>query len=218
MIELALTDGQRRLAITCAAIFFDMDGTLVDSTICVESIWQIWAARHGIDVEKLLHIAHGRQTQETIQLLAPHLNTPEELAFLAQAEEGCRDGIVVVPGARELVAALPFGCWAVVTSAWRRLAEIRLQYVGLPLPAVLITADEISRGKPHPDGYLAAAARLGVDPSACLVFEDAPAGIDAAKAAGMRVVGVRTTFPHSQLGCEWSIDNFNSVFIRAGKQ
>jgi mannitol-1-/sugar-/sorbitol-6-phosphatase len=213
MIKLALADGQHRPAIACEAVLFDMDGTLVDSTICVESTWRNWAAKHDIDIEKLLQVAHGRQNHETIQLIAPHLNTPAEIDFLVRAEEECQDGIAAVPGARELVDVLPLDCWAVVTSAWRRLAEMRLQCAGLPLPEVLITADDVRRSKPHPDGYLAAAARLGVEPAECLVFEDAPAGIEAALAAGMNVVGVKTTFSQKQLGCEWCIDDFQSISV-----
>jgi sugar-phosphatase len=213
MIKLALADGQDRLAITCEAVLFDMDGTLVDSTNCVESTWRNWATRHNLDIEKLLQVAHGRQNHETIQLVAPHLNTPEEIDFLVRAEEECQDGIIAVPGARDLVDMLPLDCWAVVTSAWRRLAEIRLQCAGLPLPEVLITADEVKRSKPHPDGYLAAAARLGIEPAECLVFEDAPAGIEAASAAGMNVIGLGTTFSHKQLGCNWCIDDFRSISV-----
>jgi sugar-phosphatase len=213
MIKLVLTDGQHRHAIACEAILFDMDGTLVDSTICVESTWRNWAMRHDIDIQRLLQVAHGRQNHETIRIIAPHLNTPEEIASLVRAEEECQDGIVAVPGARDLVDTLPLDCWAVVTSAWRRLAEIRLQCAGLPLPGVLITADEVKLSKPHPEGYLAAAAGLGIEPAECLVFEDAPAGIEAASAAGMNVVGVKTTFSHEQLGCEWCIGDFRSISV-----
>jgi mannitol-1-/sugar-/sorbitol-6-phosphatase len=216
MIKLTLADGQRRHAFTCEAILFDMDGTLVDSTICVESTWRIWAARHNLDIEKLLQVAHGRQNHETIRLVAPHLETPEEIGFLVRAEEECQDGIIAVPGARDFVDMLPVGRWAVVTSAWRRLAEIRLTRAGLPLPATLITSDEIERSKPHPDGYLTAAARLGLEPAECLVFEDAPAGIEAAMAAGMSVVGVKTTFSQEELICEWCIDDFKAVSITQG--
>ncbi len=216
MIKLALTDGQRRHAITCEAILFDMDGTLVDSTVCVEATWRTWAARHNLDIEKLLQVAHGRQNHETIRLVAPHLETTEEIDFLVRAEEDCQDGIVAVPGARDFVHMLPVERWAVVTSAWRRLAEIRLELAGLPLPATLITADEVKRSKPHPDGYLAAAARLGVEPAECLVFEDAPAGIEAAISAGMNVVGVKTTFSRKELGCGWCIDDFQSVSLGQG--
>jgi sugar-phosphatase len=213
MIKLALADGQSRREIACGAILFDMDGTLVDSTLCVEATWRNWAARHDLDIERLLQVAHGRQNHETIGLIAPHLNTPEEIADLVRSEEDCQEGIVAVAGARELLAKLAPDCWAVVTSAWRRLAEIRMRCAGLPLPPVLITADDIKRSKPNPDGYLAAAARIGVDPAECLVFEDAPAGIEAALAAGMNVVGVTTTFSREKLGCEWCIDDFQSIFV-----
>lgn len=213
MIKLTLTDGQRRHAFTCEAILFDMDGTLVDSTICVESTWRTWATRHNLDIEKLLKMAHGRQNHETIRLVAPHLETPEEIAFLVRAEEECRDGIVAVPGARDLVDMLPVERWAVVTSAWRSLAKIRLELAGLPLPAALITADDVKRSKPHPDGYLAAAERLGVEPAECLVFEDAPAGVEAAIAAGMNVVGIKTTFSRKELRCEWCIADFQAISL-----
>jgi mannitol-1-/sugar-/sorbitol-6-phosphatase len=216
MIKLALADGHARREIACEAILFDMDGTLVDSTICVESTWRIWAERHGLDSERLLQVAHGRQNHETIGLIAPHLNTPEEIAFLVRAEEDCQEGIVAVPGARELLTNLAPDSWALVTSAWRRLAEIRMQCAGLPLPSVLITADEVKRSKPNPDGYLAAAARIGVEPAECLVFEDAPAGIEAGLAAGMNVVGVTTTFSREQLGCELCIDDFKSISLWNG--
>src|SRR5262245_54998091 len=213
MIKLAMADSQRRLAFACEAILFDMDGTLVDSTICVESTWRTWAARHNLDIEKLLQVAHGRQNHETIRLVAPHLETPEEIAFLVRAEEECQDGIIAVPGARDFVDMLPAGSWAVVTSAWRRLAELRLNRAGFPLPVTLITSDAIERSKPHPDGYLTAAAHLGIEPAECLVFEDAPAGIEAAMAAGMNVVGVKTTFSHKELICEWCIDDFQAISL-----
>ncbi|MBO0719648.1 MAG: HAD-IA family hydrolase [Blastocatellia bacterium] len=213
MIKFKLADGHLLHVLSCDAILFDMDGTLIDSTVCVEATWRNWAARHNLDIEKLLQVAHGRQNHETIGLIAPHLNTPEEIDSLVRAEEECREGIVAVTGARGLLEMLPHDRWAVVTSAWRKLAEIRLQFAGLPLPAVLITSDEVKRSKPNPDGYLEAAARLGLEPGDCLVFEDAPAGIEAGLAAGMKVVGVTTTFPRERLGCEWCIDDFRSLTL-----
>ena len=148
-------------------------------------------------------------------MVAPHLATPEELAFLVRAEEECREGIAAVPGARALLDSLDGAKWAVVTSAWRTLAELRLQCAGLPAPEVLVTADDVSRSKPHPDGYLAAASRLGVAPSACVVIEDAPAGVESARAAGMPVIGITTTFPRERLACDFSIADFHGVAIRA---
>jgi mannitol-1-/sugar-/sorbitol-6-phosphatase len=214
MIELTIVDGGRRHESSCAAVLFDMDGTLVDSTICVERTWRTWASRHGLDVQKLLNVAHGRQNREVIRMVAPHLETADELSFLTSAEEDCREGIVAVAGARNLLDLLPFDRWAVVTSAWKKLAEIRLSCAGLPIPDVLITADEIERSKPDPAGYLAAAARLNVEPSSCLVIEDTRAGIEAAIAAGMMVLGITTTFGREQLGCEWCISDFRSISVK----
>lgn len=218
MLEFVVNDKERgSRAIRCEAVLFDMDGTLVDSSSCVESTWRMWAEKHGVDIEALLSISHGRQNHETIRLIAPHLETPEEIAFLVQTEEDCHEGIVEVRGARALLDAMgePMSTprWAVVTSAWRTLAEKRLRLAGLPLPQVLITSDDISHSKPHPEGYLLAAERLGVAPADCLVIEDAHAGIDAARAAGMTVIGITTTFRRDQLGCEWCIGDFRDFTL-----
>ncbi len=195
-----------------------MDGTLVDSHLCVESTWRLWAGKHGVDIDALLRISHGRQNYETIRQIAPHLETPEEIAFLVQTEEDCHEGIAEVRGARSLIDSLNASAtapalWAVVTSAWRTLAEKRLRLAGLPIPGVLITSDDISHSKPHPEGYLLAAERLGVAPADCVVIEDAHAGIDAARAAGMTVIGITTTFPREQLGCEWCIADFRELAL-----
>ena len=213
MIELTVTDGDRRRALRCQAVLFDMDGTLVDSTACVERVWRQWAQRRGVDPERLMAIAHGRQNPDVLRLVAPHLDIEREAASLIALEEDCRDGISAVAGARDLLEALPPERWAIVTSAWQRLAEIRLGCAGLPVPPVLVTADDTPRSKPHPDGYLAAAARLGAEPAACLVIEDAHAGIEAGRAAGMTVVGITTTFSREQLGCDFCIDDLRSVQI-----
>jgi sugar-phosphatase len=214
MFEFVVNDKARgRHALRCNAVLFDMDGTLVDSSSCVESTWRLWAGKHGVDIDALLRISHGRQNHETIRLIAPHLERPEEIAFLVQTEEDCHEGIVEVRGARALLDSLGATPWAVVTSAWRTLAEKRLRLAGLPIPDVLITSDDISHSKPHPEGYLLAAERLGVAPAGCLVIEDAHAGIDAARAAGMTVIGITTTFPREQLGCEWCIDDFREFAL-----
>lgn len=213
-LDVSVVEGARQRVWRCEAILFDMDGTLVDSTGCVERTWRLWTAKHRLDFEALMQVSHGRQNHETIRLIAPHLDTPEEKDFLVRTEEDCREGIIAVAGARALLDGLPPEAWAVVTSAWRRLAEIRLTCADLPMPPVLVTADDVPRSKPNPDGFLEAAARLGVDPAACLVFEDAHAGIEAAQAAGMPVIGVTTTFPREQLGCEWCIADFRAVTVR----
>jgi sugar-phosphatase len=213
MLELGVPTPAGPVRLACDAVLFDMDGTLVDSRACVERVWRSWCAAHELDSERLLAVSHGRQNRDTIRLVAPQLDTAEEVAALVRAEEGCRDGIVAVPGAGRLLRWLPATRWAVVTSAWRRLAEVRLDQAGLPLPEVLVTADETRRSKPDPEGYLTAAARLAVPPAACVVVEDAPAGIAAARAAGMRVIGVTTTFDRDRLDCRWHVDDFESLTV-----
>ncbi|MEV7005921.1 HAD-IA family hydrolase [Streptosporangium sp. NPDC051022] len=216
MLTVSVRDHPRR-TFTCEALLFDMDGTLVDSRECVERTWRDWCVRHRLDCDELLRLSHGRQNHDTIRMVAPHLQTDEELALLARAEEECRDGVVAVRGAARLLGGLAPRHWAVVTSAWRRLAEIRLGLAGLPVPPVLVTADEIRRGKPDPEGYLSAADHLGVDPAACVVVEDAPAGVEAGRAAGMHVIGVTTTFGPGLAGCEWYIDDFDALTVRASE-
>jgi sugar-phosphatase len=213
MIELTVTNGKSTRTVRCKAILFDMDGTLVDSTACVERVWREWAIRRGVDVEALMAVAHGRQNPDVLRLVAPHLDVEAESAALVEEEERCREGIVAVAGAAQLLSALPADRWAIVTSAWQRLAEIRLACARLPLPPVLVTADDISRSKPHPDGYLEAAARLGADPAECLVIEDAHAGIEAGRAAGMIVLGIATTFTRDELGCDFCIDDLRAIEV-----
>lgn len=175
------------------ALLFDLDGVLVDSRACVETTWRRWAAGRGLDPEPFIRVAHGRRTSETVALVAPGLDVARAVAELDAIEETSTEGVLPVPGAAELIAALLPNQWAVVTSGHRAVAELRLRHVGLPVPEVLVTGDMVKRGKPDPEGYLLAAARLGVRPADCVVVEDAPPGVQAGKAAGMRVVGVAAT-------------------------
>jgi mannitol-1-/sugar-/sorbitol-6-phosphatase len=184
---------------SCAAVLFDLDGVLVDSAEVVERTWRRWAARHGLDPADVIRAAHGRRTIETVRLLAPHLAADEEVATLAASESTETDGLYEVPGARELLESLPPRSWAVVTSGIRPVAELRLRHTRLPTPPVLVTADQVRHGKPHPEGYLTAAARLGVDPARCVVVEDTPAGIEAAHAGGMHVVAIASTYEAAAL-------------------
>jgi sugar-phosphatase len=185
--------------IQCKAILFDMDGTLVDSTACVEGLWGTWAAQNGVDLAYLLSISHGRRTVDTVREIAPHLDAEAEAKALELLELDARDGIVAVRGALETLQALHPKQWAVVTSAPRALATIRLQTAGLPVPQLLIGAEDVQRGKPDPEGYLKAAAGLGVAPEDCVVVEDTPAGLNAGRAAGMRVLAITTTYDASYL-------------------
>ncbi len=202
------------MIVDCDAVLFDMDGTLVDSREIVERLWLQWAAEHGFSADAILAVAHGRRTLETIQLVAPHLATPEEAARLDALEAEVEGGETAVPGAAALLAALPPDRWAVVTSAGRKLAAARLAVVGLPLPRVLVGADDVVKGKPSPEGYLRAAALFGVAPERCVVLEDTPAGAQAGRAAGARVVGLRTTFP-SVDGCDFLVRDLRAVRVAA---
>ena len=183
----------------CDAILFDLDGVLVDSARCVERTWERWARRHGLDPARVTATAHGRRTIETVQLVAPHLAAADEAAALAASESTTTDGVFEVPGARELVTDLPDDAWAIVTSGIRAVATLRIRHTRLPTPRVLVCADEIARGKPDPEGYLTAAERLGVRATDCIVIEDTPPGLEAARAAGMRSIGVSGTYPPSAL-------------------
>jgi len=184
---------------SCAAILFDLDGVLVDSTASVGRFWALWAAEHNVSPEEAVRVAHGRRTLETIRLLAPHLDAEAETVRLERREADDTDGVGRVHGALELLSTLPAQRWAVVTSGTRYLATRRLATNGLPAPAVFVTADEVTLGKPHPEPYLKGAELLGLSPQDCLVFEDAPAGIEAARAAGMSAIGVATTYPAAEL-------------------
>jgi sugar-phosphatase len=180
---------------TGRALLFDMDGVLVDSTGHVDRVWRQWARENGIDEDEVMAIAHGRRSLEVLEVVAPHLATPEEVAALESRESEGLANIEVLPGALSLLRSLPAWSWAVVTSAGGDLARGRLRDVGLPEPEVLVSADDIDRGKPDPEPYLTAASAIGVEAGSCIVFEDAPSGIEAAKGAGMTVVALATTFP-----------------------
>jgi sugar-phosphatase len=187
------------LRYSCAAILFDLDGVLVDSAERVEKTWREWATRHRLDPEHVIEMAHGRRTVETLSIVAPELSAEVELAGLEASGATNSDGVYEIAGARELLQLLPTSRWAVVTSGIRSVAEFRIRYTRLPSPAVMICADEITRGKPDPEGYLIAAARLGFSAADCIVIEDAPAGIESAQAAGMRSIAVAATYPAERL-------------------
>ena len=208
-----MTTGVTRL--NCQALIFDLDGVLVDSIVSVEHTWRVWAARHGLNLDTTLRSAHGRRAFDTIRLVAPHLDAAAEVVALSAQEASTTQGLSEVPGAHALLAALPPDRWAVVTSGDRAVAEHRVQHVGLPRPMVMVCGDEVTRGKPDPEGYLVAAAKLGIAPGACVVVEDAPSGIDAARNAGMRVIGVATTHTPEELqGADVVIDALSALTVR----
>ena len=183
----------------CSGVLFDLDGVLVDSARVVVRTWHTWAGRRGLDPERFIEIAHGRRPAETLRIIAPDLDAEAEAAELERLEVNDTDGILEVEGAIELLASLPEGGWTVVTSGSRALASGRMRHVGLPLPERFVTADDVENGKPHPEAYLKGAEILGASPETCVVVEDAPAGVQSAKAAGMRVVAVATTHREEDL-------------------
>lgn len=179
------------------AFLFDMDGTILSSIAAAERCWANWARKHGIDVETFLPTIHGMRAIETISRLnLPGIDLATEIEELTQAEFDDVEGIESIGGAVAFLEALPADRWAIVTSAPRRLALRRLEAAGLPVPQLIVTGEDVANGKPAPDCFLLAASKLGLSPADCLVFEDAPAGIQAAEAAGTKVVVV--TAMHSR--------------------
>ncbi len=188
-----------RLTLECQAVLFDVDGVLVDSRAVVERIWEFWAARHGLDPRGIVQRAHGRRTIETIRALAPHLDADAEKAWLESAELQDTADLVALPGAAAVLAAVPDPRRALVTSGGRALALTRMRAAELPVPSVLVAAEDVEHGKPAPDCYALAARRVGRGASECVVVEDTPAGVAAGRAAGARVIALTTTFPASDL-------------------
>ncbi|MBM9466349.1 HAD-IA family hydrolase [Nakamurella leprariae] len=181
---------------TAQALLFDLDGTLIDSSASVGRAWRRLADRIGRPFAELEPVMHGMPVDQVLRRQYPDMPEDEvraHHAFMVDQESTDTGGVVAQPGAQELLAALPADRWAVVTSCGRRLAAARIAAAGLPVPPAIVTADDVPRGKPAPDPFLAGAAAIGVPPQECLVLEDAPAGVAAARAAGCAVVGVLTT-------------------------
>src|SRR3954453_3564603 len=183
----------------CAAILFDLDGVLVNSTGSVARQWRRWAEENNIDPQKVLDIAHGVRTIEIVRRLAPHIDAKAEALMLEKREAADQEGVSVMPGASDLLSSIPDGRWCVVTSGTRYLATARLKLGNLPIPNVLVSADDVSKGKPDPEPYITGARLLRLNPTDCLVIEDAPAGIRAAHAGGMKAIGITSTYPASGL-------------------
>jgi sugar-phosphatase len=199
---------------TYAAFLFDMDGTVTNSIAATERVWTSWAQRHGLDVEAFLPIIHGVRAEETIRRQnLTGVDIAQEVAAVLAGEIADIEDVVPIPGAEAFLRALPADRWAVVTSAQRDLALSRLNAAGLPIPAVLVTAEDVSRGKPAPDGYLLAARRLGVAAGACLVFEDAPAGVLAGEAAGAEVIVVTAAHRHPFETSHTAIADYSQVRV-----
>ncbi len=198
------------IAIRCSALLFDLDGVLIDSTPAVSRVWYRWAVEHGLVPETVVRMAHGRPSRSTIRELLPNADIDHEDREVERREIVDLDGVVLLPGARELLNILPPERWTIATSCTRPLAEVRLRAAGLPIPKTMITSSDVKIGKPDPEPYLKASAKLGFAASDCIVVEDVPAGIRAGKAAGARVIALLTTVARRDLedaGAGWIVQN-----------
>lgn len=200
-----------------AAILFDIDGTLVDSTPAVVRTWTAWAHAYGLDPDDILRVSHGRRSQDTIADFLPAAEVAAAHAELERLEPVDLHDVAALPASAELLAALPQDRWAAVTSGPRELMRARLQAAGLPVPEVLVAAEDVTIGKPHPQGYQQAADALGYPAHACLVIEDSPAGIAAGRAAGAGVLGVATSHPAEVLDADSVITDLTGCSIEVGR-
>jgi mannitol-1-/sugar-/sorbitol-6-phosphatase len=209
------------MEISCAAILFDMDGVLIDSTPAVARVWSQWAREHGFDPERIVSLAHGRPSISTIRDLLPDADHEAENREVERREITDLEGVVPLPGAGSLMASLPPERYAIVTSSTRKLAEARLHAAALPLPKFFVTSSDIVNGKPHPEPYLKAADKLGVRAADCIVVEDVPSGIRSGKAAGARVIGFPTTVKVEELrsaGADWVLRNCEDITLMTNGQ
>ena len=185
--------------LVCQSVLFDLDGVLVDSRAVVERTWMRWTERRGLTIPDIVARSHGRRSADTLRELVPEDEIAREVAWLEQLELSDTEGLMVLPGAHEALSALPDDARAIVTSGGRELASMRLRFVQLPVPLILVAAEDVRVGKPSPEGYTLAAGRLGHDPRECVVIEDTAAGMSAGRAAGCKVIGLSTTFPPEAL-------------------
>ena len=205
------------ITIRCRAVLFDLDGVLIDSTPAVARVWHRWAIEHGFDPDKVVKMAHGRPSRTTIHDLLPNADVAAEDREVERREIEDLEGVVPLPGARQLLDSLPPDRWTIATSCTRPLAEVRLRAAGLPIPKTMITSNDVKIGKPDPEPYLKAAAMLNFAASDCVVVEDAPAGVRAGKAAGARVIAFTTTMPQPELedaGANWILNGCEDIAAR----
>jgi sugar-phosphatase len=203
-------------SIHCRGVLFDLDGVLVDSTPAVARVWTRWAHEHGFDPDEVVKKAHGRPSITTIRELLPKGDHAAEDREMERREIADLDGVVPLPGALELLRALPLQRWAIVTSCTRALAHVRITAAGLPEPKCLVTSTDVQHGKPDPEPYRKGAQLLAMPAADCIVIEDAPAGIQAGKAAGARVLALRTTASDAELqraGADWIAADCAELFL-----
>jgi sugar-phosphatase len=194
----------------CEAILFDLDGVLIDSTSCITRHWEEWTRQHDLEMAAVMQVAHGLRTVETMRLVAPHLDAEKEAERFTAVEVVDTEGVVAIEGALPLLRGLPKGVWAIVTSGSNELAMARLRRAGLPIPRILVSGDDVRQGKPAPEPYLVGAKRLGKAVERCVVIE-------AARAAGMRVIGITTTHSWEELECAVVVDRLSAVRILIGE-
>jgi mannitol-1-/sugar-/sorbitol-6-phosphatase len=200
----------------CSAVLFDLDGVLIDSTPAVTRVWRQWALEHGFDPEEVVARVHGRPSLATVREYLPKADHAAENREIERREMQDAEGIITLPGARELLLLLPAERWTIATSCTRSLAEVRLRAAGLPIPERIVTSTDVTQGKPHPEPFLKAAAKLGFPAAECFVVEDVPAGIRAGKAAGARVIAFRTTVEEAELrsaGADFILNNCADVGV-----
>ncbi len=196
-----------------AAVLFDLDGVLIDSTSCIWRHWEGWTRQHGLDMVALMRVAHGLRTIETMRHIAPHLDVEQEAKRFEAIEVADTDGVLQIEGASQILDGLPRHVWGIVTSGSQALAQARLNRAGLPIPDILISGDDVMQGKPAPEPYLLGAERLSVAIEHCVVIEDSPAGIAAAKAAGMQAIGVASTHSREELACDIVLQRLTDLYI-----
>lgn len=207
------------IAIQCAALLFDLDGVLINSTPAVARVWRQWAIERGFNSEEVVARAHGRPSLTTVREYLPHADHEAENREVERREIADLEGVIPLPGALELLSSLPSDRWTIVTSCTRPLAEVRIKAAGLPQPKKMITSNDIVHGKPNPEPYLKGAAVLGFRPEHCIVLEDVPAGVMAGKAAGARVISFPTTVAPDVLresGADWVVRNCGDIRVVGG--
>jgi len=200
--------------VSCAALLFDLDGVLINSTPAVARVWRRWAVEHGFDPEEVVARAHGRPSLTTVREYLPNADHEAENLEVERREIDDLEGVVPLPGALDLLASLPEDRWTIVTSCTRPLAEVRIKAAGLPLPRKLITSNDIHHGKPHPEPYRKGASVLGFPAEECVVLEDVPAGVRAGKSAGAMVIAFTTTVQALALkeaGADWILNNCTDI-------
>jgi mannitol-1-/sugar-/sorbitol-6-phosphatase len=204
------------IRVPCGGVLFDLDGVLADSTPAVARVWTYWAVKHGFDPDEVVHKAHGRPSITTVREYLPEGDAESENREIEQREIEDLGDIKALPGAVELLQALPPQRWTIVTSCTRPLAVARIRAAGLPPPKYLITSSDITRGKPDPEPYLKGAAKLGLAAGDCVVIEDAGAGVRSGKAAGALVIALRTSHSEAELrvaGADWIVDDCASLSV-----